>query len=153
MSLLSRRDERTQPGVLTPGNPKKKVPPRRGGRRFLPNGRPINETANRYLPPLQGGWSSDRYPGLKPRAESFRPFGTKIKTGRRPSIFPTLQHSARQNSRTAGPTKPELYSADRSSRLRKRGALHNQNVGEVGSTITRRRTPNSKPRAPNACTP
>ena len=141
MSLLSRRDERTQPGVLTPGNPKKKVPPRRGGRRFLTIGPLINETANRYLPPLssfvpfsrttadrQGGWSSDRYPGLKPRAESFRPFGTKIKTGQiRNSISPTLHYSTRQNSRTRTTTST--------------------------ITTTRRRTPNAKPQAPNACTP
>jgi len=129
MSSWSRTDERTQPGVLTPGNPKKRVPPRKGGRRFLTNGPPINETANRYLPPLQGGWSSDRYPGLKPRAESFRPFGTKIETGCRPSIFPTLQRSVRPDSRTRTTTSTRTI------------------------TTTRRQTPNAKPRTPNACTP
>src|ERR1700751_1029714 len=111
MSLLSRRDERTQPGVLTPGNPKKKVPPRRGGRRCLTNGLSINETANRYLPPLQGGWSSDRHPGLKPRAESFRPFGTIIETGRRNSSSPTLEHAARRNSRTITITRRQTPNA------------------------------------------
>jgi hypothetical protein len=50
---LSRRDERTEPGVLTLGNPKKKFPPRRGGGRFLSRDRSINETADEYLTPLQ----------------------------------------------------------------------------------------------------
>ena len=50
------------------------------------------------------------------------------------------QHAAPTNprTRTACPTKPKLYIADRSSRPRKRGALHNQNVGEVGTTSTKR---------------
>ena len=39
-------------------------------------------------------------------------------------------------STTACPTKPEVYGVDRSSRPRRRGALHNQDVGEVGSTRT-----------------
>jgi hypothetical protein len=51
-----------------------------------------------------------------------------------PSI---LQHPTRQDSRTACPTKPKLYSADRSSRPRKLGTLHNQDAGEVGTTRTR----------------
>ena len=66
------------------------------------------------------------------------------------SNTPALHHSAGQDSRTACPTKPRLYSADRSSRPRKRGALHNQNVGEVGRTRTKRRTPNANRRTPNA---
>ena len=32
-----------------------------------------------YLPPFQGGWFLGRHPGLKPRAESFRPFGTSFR--------------------------------------------------------------------------
>jgi cobalt-precorrin 5A hydrolase len=44
--------------------------------------------------------------------------------------------SARQKSMTACPTKPKLDNADRSNRPRKRGALHNQGVGEVGRTRT-----------------
>jgi hypothetical protein len=48
--------------------------------------------------------------------------------------------SVRSDSRTGRPTKPKLYSADRSSRPRKRGALHNQDVGEVGRTTTSTRT-------------
>ena len=48
--------------------------------------------------------------------------------------------SVRNDWRTARPTKPKPYSADRSSRPRKRGALHNQDVGEVGRTTTRTST-------------
>jgi hypothetical protein len=54
------------------------------------------------------------------------------------SNIPSPQRSARNDSRTACPAKPKLYSADRSSRPRKRGALHSQNVGEVGRTRTER---------------
>jgi hypothetical protein len=39
-------------------------------------------------------------------------------------------------SRTACPTKPNVGIADRSSRPRKRGTLHNQDAGEVGRTST-----------------
>jgi hypothetical protein len=78
------------------------------------------------------------------------------------SNTPALLHSALPDSTTATrlsspkscPTKPKLYSADRSSRPRKRGALHDQDVGDVGSTrtitTTRRQTPNAKYRTSNA---
>jgi hypothetical protein len=52
------------------------------------------------------------------------------------SPTPILHHSAWPDSRTACPTKPELCIVDRSCRPRKRGALHNQDVGEVGRTTT-----------------
>jgi hypothetical protein len=61
------------------------------------------------------------------------------------SKTPSLHHSVRKDSRTARPTKPKLYSADRSSRPRKRGALHNQDVGEVGRTTTRTITKHLSP--------
>ena len=146
MRLLSRRDDRIQPGVLTPGYQNKKAPPQRGGRGFWTNDRSINETTNRHLPPLQGGWSSDQYPGLKPRAESCSPFGTEIRSRQIGNpISPTLHYSARQKSRTAArlsspkscPTKPKLYSADCSSRPRKRGTLHSQDAREVERTRTK----------------
>jgi hypothetical protein len=44
------------------------------------------------------------------------------------------QYSAPQKPRTACPTKPMLYGADRSNRPRKRGTLHNRDAGEVGRT-------------------
>jgi len=152
MRLLSQRDERTQPGVLTPGYEKKKASRRRGGRSFLPNDGSIYATTDKYLPPLssfvpfsrttadrQGGRSSDRYPGLKPQAESYCPFGTEIKS-RQYAKTSILQYSVWLESRTACPTKPKLYGADRSSRPRKRGALQKKDVGEVGRTTTRTST-------------
>jgi hypothetical protein len=54
------------------------------------------------------------------------------------SHTPILHHSAWPDSRTACPTKPELCIVDRLCRPRKRGALHNQDVGEVGRTRTKR---------------
>jgi hypothetical protein len=45
------------------------------------------------------------------------------------STTPSLRRSS-----TACPTKPKVYIADRSSRPRKRGALHDHIVGEVGRT-------------------
>ena len=62
---LSRRDKRTQPGVLTPGIRKKTVRPvgavERGSN---------NQVANHYLgpddlPPLQGGFMMLYLPGVK----------------------------------------------------------------------------------------
>src|ERR1700733_14779805 len=76
MRFLSRRDGRTQPGVLTPGYQEKEAPPQLGGREFSPKHASTEETTNGYLPPLQGGPSFRPYPGLKPRAESSSPFGT-----------------------------------------------------------------------------
>ena len=49
----------------------------------------------------------------------------------------TLRYRAQLVSTTACPAKPELYSADRSTRPRKRGTLHNQTVGKVGRTRTK----------------
>jgi hypothetical protein len=108
---------------------------------------------------LRDGSYSRAYQAFHAWLPSFGPSGTRRvgrdghATERQVSNTPVLLYAARQNSRTAGPTKPELYSADRSSRPRERGALHNQNVGEIGGTRTRRRTPNAKPRTLNACTP
>jgi prepilin-type N-terminal cleavage/methylation domain-containing protein len=113
-ALASRRDLRTQPGVLTPGTDPKNAPPQRGGRvdiSQIPNSlylqRPIcrpfsnpnplrgcNSDLAQYFhtSPNQPHFSStrtrtilmrlvrampyvDTYPGLKPRAESYNPFG------------------------------------------------------------------------------
>jgi hypothetical protein len=85
-------------------------------------------------------------PGLR-RAQSSRYLRT-VPTGRKPcptlrafsshySTTPVLRHSNIQSlSTTACPTKPKLCIVDRSSRPRKRGALHNHGVGEVGRTRT-----------------
>jgi hypothetical protein len=48
-----------------------------------------------------------------------------------------LHLAARPESRTACPTKPKLYVANRLGRPRKRGALHKMDVGEVGRTRTK----------------
>ena len=50
------------------------------------------------------------------------------------SNTPALYQSARLESRTACPTKPKLYIANRLGRPRKRGALHETDGGEVGRT-------------------
>ena len=137
MRFLSRRDGRTQPGVLTPGYQEKEAPPRRGGREFSPKYASTDETTNGYLPPLQGGPPFRPYPGLKPRAESSSPFGTKITYWqRRDLISPVLHHFARPDSttRTARPTKLVCLSLHPSkSRPRKRGTLQ-RSASEVGRT-------------------
>jgi prepilin-type N-terminal cleavage/methylation domain-containing protein len=78
LSKVSRRDVRTQPGVLTPGTDQKNDPPHRGGRtvgplgKQVPNSRGIRDFVCR---PFRAVSIMDRYPGLKPRAESCHPFG------------------------------------------------------------------------------
>jgi hypothetical protein len=52
LSDLSRRDQRTQPGVLTPGNRSKKGPPQRGGRGLSGVHVLINEARTGSLTPL-----------------------------------------------------------------------------------------------------
>jgi adenosylcobinamide-phosphate synthase len=74
---LSRRDARTQPGVLTPGIDQKIARPERAEdirstfclrrRRFV----------TIFCRPFRAGSFSVVNPGLKPRAESLSPFGTK----------------------------------------------------------------------------
>ena len=50
------------------------------------------------------------------------------------SDYSALRAANTKKSSTACPTKPELHVADRSSRPRKRDALHKNDVGEVGRT-------------------
>jgi hypothetical protein len=90
---LSRRDLRTQPGVLTPGYQSKRTPPQMGGRGLLATGASMNQAPNRFLPPLQGGRLFDRYLGLKPQAQSYSPFGTLITNHQSPTnhyVVPTF---------------------------------------------------------------
>ena len=89
---MSRGDYRIQPGVSTPGP----FPPSRTalkGRKIqiLDLGhRPCPGNALSFTP---SGWYSlwDLYPGLKPRAESYSPFGTRtlerVQTLRMPSAL------------------------------------------------------------------
>ena len=76
---LSRRDLRTQPGVLTPGGDLRNASPRRGDRIVASGVQTLAKRTvdHKYLPPFQGGSLCVRVPGLKPRAESCSPFGTK----------------------------------------------------------------------------
>jgi hypothetical protein len=71
--FLSRRDYRTQPGVLTPGTDKKNVPPKAAVEPGLPNTLSIKNT----LRPSRARRGVDVFPGLKPRAESYHPFGIR----------------------------------------------------------------------------
>ena len=75
---LSRRDYRTQPGVLTPGNTPTPGHALKGRKIFLIDGslgKALRTAGTLVLPPLQGGTFFDWHPGLKPRAESYYPFG------------------------------------------------------------------------------
>jgi prepilin-type N-terminal cleavage/methylation domain-containing protein len=72
---VSRRDSRIQPGVLTPGTDPKNAPPQRGGRvdiSQIPNSLYFQRPICR---PFRAMPYVDTYPGLKPRAESYNPFG------------------------------------------------------------------------------
>jgi prepilin-type N-terminal cleavage/methylation domain-containing protein len=78
LNKVSRRVVRTQPGVSTPGTDQENVPPHRGVRavgppgKQIPNSRGIRDFVCR---PFRAVSIMDRYPGLKPRAESCYPFG------------------------------------------------------------------------------
>jgi hypothetical protein len=57
LSVLSRRDERTQPGVLTPGIDKNKWSALKGRQVRILCYQVSNEIKTNYLPPLQGGFA------------------------------------------------------------------------------------------------
>jgi hypothetical protein len=148
MSLLSQRDNRTEPGVLTPGIDTK-MPRPEGAAVIRPSlHKSTDRLARPFCRPFGAGLLCPDNLGLKPQAESRSPFGTEVKSRQR-SKSPKLRYSVRLQSTTACPTEPKLYSADRSSRPRKRGTVRKKDVGEVGRT----RTPNAKRQAPDACTP
>ncbi|MBV9875603.1 MAG: cobalamin biosynthesis protein CobD [Verrucomicrobia bacterium] len=74
---LSRRDVRTQPGVSTPGIDQRMTRPERAEdtrSTFCPSTR---SSVTTFYRPFRAALFSARYPGLKPRAESFCPFGTE----------------------------------------------------------------------------
>jgi hypothetical protein len=78
LSYLSRRDNRTQPGVLTPGTDKESARPE-GAEDIVPLVRLSMEALGTTLyRPFRARpfWVAN--PGLKPRAESCRPFGTNV---------------------------------------------------------------------------
>ena len=63
---------------------------------------------------------------------------TRSVAGGQHSVCPDSRTATRLSSPKSCPTKPKLCSADRSSRPRKRGTLHNQDFGEVGRPRTTR---------------
>ena len=75
---LSRRDERTQPGVLTPGIDQKMARPERAEDICCPRFVWSTSSLLRYrlYRPSRAGAYFNRYLGLKPQAESSSPFGT-----------------------------------------------------------------------------
>ena len=78
LNKVSRRDVRTLRGALSPGTDQKNDLPHREGRavgppgKQIPNSRGIRDFVCR---PFRAVSIMDRYPGLKPRAESCHPFG------------------------------------------------------------------------------
>ena len=74
--ILSRRDYRTQPGVLTPGTDKKGARPEGGGRKVFPSPGCRTRSQRISAAPLGRGPIS-MCPGLKPQAQSYSPIGTK----------------------------------------------------------------------------
>jgi hypothetical protein len=78
ISDLSRRDCRTQPGVLTPGNDKNLTRPEGAEDIRLVIRAPADRLETTLFRPFRARpfWAAN--PGLKPRAESCRPFGTKF---------------------------------------------------------------------------
>jgi adenosylcobinamide-phosphate synthase len=75
---LSRRDERTQPGVSTPGVDQKMARPERVEDIRSAVCLTTCSSVPTLYRPFRAGLFSASYPGLKPRAESFRPYGTEI---------------------------------------------------------------------------
>jgi hypothetical protein len=107
LGSLSRRDLRTQPGVLTPGTHRRDAHPE-------------------GVEDWTLGWAApNRAPCV---AGPRRPLGP----------LSPLHLAALPESRTARPTKPKRYVANRLGRPRKRGALHKMEVSEVGRTRTKR---------------
>src|SRR5260221_3678322 len=76
ISDLSRRDCRTQPGVLTPGTDKTLTRPEGAEDIRLAIRGSANRLGATLYRPFRAGPCWDHNPGLKPRAESCRPFGT-----------------------------------------------------------------------------
>jgi hypothetical protein len=88
---LSRRDGRTQPGVLTPGRGKKRGSALKKGRQEnLPGGSPRENRLHwTTLPPFRAGSFDGLTWGLKPQAESCHPFGI---SSSQPLTTGQLQH-------------------------------------------------------------
>jgi hypothetical protein len=76
--FLSRRDLRTQPGVLTPGRNKKDTHPEGvADWIFRDDLTGKRNWGRRFCHPFRAGLDMGGFPGLKPRAQSCYPFGIK----------------------------------------------------------------------------
>jgi hypothetical protein len=124
---LSRRDNRTQPGVLTPGGRIKDGPALKGRQKLIPHidRNPLHGTT--FYRPVRAAFRYECVLGLKPQAKSCYPFGIKFVSPLRP-----FAHS---------PTRPfasgSLPRARRCSRCRCRQRNHRQTaVGLPGITTT-----------------
>jgi hypothetical protein len=81
LSDLSRRDDRTEPGVLTPGTDKRTIRPE-GAVGLIVTSHMRKRSGTDCLPPFQGGFVMWIIPGLKPPAQSYHPFGiSSVPTG------------------------------------------------------------------------
>jgi hypothetical protein len=78
--FLSRRDNRTEPGVLTPGTDKKTSRPEGGGRTVVSDfgDVPKQSVDQNILRPFRAPPGPALFLGLKPQAESYSPFGTSL---------------------------------------------------------------------------
>src|ERR1700730_5357775 len=74
LSDLSRRDDRTEPRVLTPGTERRRIRPE-GAVGWIVTRQMRKRSGTDCLPPFQGAFVMWIIPGLRPRAESFYPFG------------------------------------------------------------------------------
>ena len=74
---LSRRDYRTQPGVLTPGTDRKGTRPEGGGREAFSVLECRTRSSTNFCRPCGAGPYCQCVLGLKPQAQSCSPFGTK----------------------------------------------------------------------------
>src|SRR5690242_12768356 len=77
---LSRRDNRTKPGVLTPGSVKKAPRPKGAEDISSASHSPAHGAGTIVYRPFRPRSSWVGNPGLKPRAEPYCPFGTSPMT-------------------------------------------------------------------------
>ena len=102
--FLSRRDNRTEPGVLTPGTDKKRSRPEGGGRTVVLDFCRRSQTKRRSEPlaPLQGASWLGLFLGLKPQEQSYSPFLL-----RHPALRRTGRDKSSTKSKNRSKTEPD----------------------------------------------
>ena len=121
---LSRRDYRTQPGVLTPGTDRKGTRPEGGGREAFSVLECRTRSSTNFCRPCGAGPYCQCVLGLKPQAQSYSPFGTKNSIrSKYLSTFSKPHHSVRKESRTTTRTRT------RTKRLVRTGTLDPRSRG------------------------